>query len=79
MNAVAHVTYRGIPLRIEFDYEEGQKLILRPDPNDCQEGIDPSITVQKVAVGSYDITELFSDDQHEELADLICKQREDAA
>lgn len=78
MIGIAHITYRGIPLRVEFDHEEGQKLILRPDPNDCQEGIDPCITIETVTVGGVDITELFADEQHDELAALIAKQREDA-
>lgn len=33
---------------IEFDYQPGQREILRADPDDCQQGFPPSVTIQSI-------------------------------
>jgi hypothetical protein len=37
-------------LDVEFDINPGQPLILRADPDDCQEGFPTTVTVHKVTV-----------------------------
>jgi hypothetical protein len=35
-------------VEIEYEYEPGQKEIMRPDPSDCQQGFPAQITVQSI-------------------------------
>lgn len=65
------VTYRGIDIDVDFDFEPGQKQIIRADPDDCQEGFDPYVEVSRIWLKGVDITALFHEDQHGDIADLI--------
>jgi hypothetical protein len=35
-------------VEIEYEYEPGQELILRPDPDDCQEGFPDRVSVYRI-------------------------------
>jgi hypothetical protein len=47
---------------VDYDVEPGQQLILRADPDDCQEGFPPSATVHKVVVSHKPMTLIAADE-----------------
>lgn len=69
-----NIIYRGVLLNVDCTITGGQKEIIRADPNDSQEGIDPEICIDSVTVGGEEIGPLFDDDMEEELHCLIIKK-----
>lgn len=71
MKSSENIIFRGVDLTVHYGYEEGQELILRPDPDDCQEGLDPYIEIHEVHVGEREITGLFSDKDYDEMVTAL--------
>lgn len=66
-----NIIFRGVALSVDFDGEEGQDSIIRPDPNDSEEGFPSTIEINSVKVGGVDVLPLFDDAMEEELISLI--------
>jgi len=57
---------------VEFDIEEGQKLILYPN-DQAQEGIEPSIQLTSVKIDKLEVISLLSIPQYEDIVEQAWK------
>jgi len=61
-------------VEVDFDYDPGQKLIMYP-PDNAQEGIPPSIELNKVVLNGIGILSKLTQEQYNDLIEQCWEQQ----
>ena len=55
------ITFRGLTLKVEFDYQPEEKMVRYYSDGSGYPGCSENVAVNSVMLGEYDITELCDD------------------